>query len=91
MFFFKVARTLNRSVSAIEKLWAKFNQTGTVANRRSRPRRRVTTRRQDRLIVLSHLRDRWMTAASTTRRITGIHNRPVHEDTTTNHLLEAGI
>ena len=86
-----MARTLNRSKRAIEKLWAKFNQTGTVANRRRRPRRRVTTRRQDRYIVLSHLRDRRMTAASTARRTIGIHNRPVSDDTIINRLREAGI
>ena len=86
-----MARTLNRSKSAIERLWAKFNQTGTVANRRRRPRRRVTTRRQDRYIVLSHLRDRRMTAASTARRTNGIHNRPVRNDTITDRLREAGV
>ena len=60
-----------------------------VAHSRRRPRRRVTTRRQDRYIVLSHLHDRRMTAASTARRTT-IHNRPASNNTIANRLREAG-
>ena len=61
-----------------------------VAHRRRRPRRRVTTRRQDRYIVLSHLRDRRMTAASTARRTIGIHNRPASNNPIANRLRNAG-
>ena len=89
--FLKVARIFNRSKSVIDKLWAKYNQTGTVVNRRRRPRRRVTTRRQDRYIVLSHLRNRQLTAASTARNTIGIHNRPVSRQTIINRLREGGI
>ena len=75
----------------IDKLWAKYNQTGTVVNRRRRPRRRVTTRRQDRYIALSHLRNRQLPAASTARNAIGIHNRPVSGQTIINRLREAAI
>lgn len=88
---FQVARTLNRSLSSIQKLWAKLWQTGTVADRQRRARRRVTTRRQDRYIIRSHRRTRFATAASTARGIIGRHNRPVSGQTVRNRLRDVGL
>lgn len=56
-----------------------------------RPRGRVTTRAQDRYIVLTHLRRRFQTAASTARQTIGTHGRTVHPRTIRNRLKDVGI
>lgn len=86
-----MARTLNTSVSTIHDLWHKYNQTGSVADRHRRPKRRVTTRRQDILIVRTHERSRRLPATTTARRIVGIHNRPVSASTIRTRLRDSGL
>ncbi|KAJ8310398.1 hypothetical protein KUTeg_012263 [Tegillarca granosa] len=60
-----------------QTLRSKYRQTGSVADRPRRPRRRVTTYRQDRIITLS-------------RKI-GIHSRTVASQTVQNRLRIVGI
>lgn len=55
------------------------------------PKRRVTIRRQDRHIALSHLRDRVTTAVATSRMIIGNHQRNISAQTVRNRLREVGL
>ena len=54
-------------------------------------RPRVTTRRQDRVIRLAHLRNRYVTATKTTNNTIGNHNHHIHPKTVRNRLCEAGL
>lgn len=87
----QVARVLNRRLFAIQCLWRKYQMTGSVADLPKRPKRRVTTYRQDRHIIVSHLRDRFLPAATTARQTPGTHGRPVTPQTVRNRLREVGV
>ena len=76
---------------AIAKLNRKFIATGSVADVRRRPKRRVTTAHQDRHIRLSHLRDRELTASTTSSRTVGAHGRHISDQTVRNRLREGGL
>lgn len=58
-----------------------------------RPKRRVTTRQQDRYICtcLTHLRDRNVTASATERHTLGSHGRPLSGQTVRNRLRDGGL
>lgn len=87
----QAARNFNRRLSSIQALWSKYRQTGSVADRPRRPRRGVTTYRQDRITTLSLLHDRFLNAKMTPRRIVGIHSRTVSSQTVRNRLRIVGI
>lgn len=87
----QVARALNRHHSSIQALKQKFDATGSVADRPGMPKRRVTTQRQDRYIVVSHLRDRFRPASVTSRQIQGHNGRNITPQTVRNRLRDAGI
>ncbi|KAJ8305247.1 hypothetical protein KUTeg_017204 [Tegillarca granosa] len=72
-------------------LWSKYRQTGSVADRPRRQRRRVTTYRQDRIITLSYLRNRFLNSTMTSRRKIDIHGRTVSSQTVQNRLRIVGI
>ena len=91
MLFFQVARVFNRRHFSIETLWAKFVQTGSVADLPRRPKRRVTTPLQDIQIINDHLQDRFTTAATTARNTVGRHNRAIHPQTVRNRLRAVGM
>jgi hypothetical protein len=67
----------------------KFRLTGSVAELQRRPKRQVTRQQQDRFIVLSHLRDRFMPATKPARQTLGIHYRLVHTQTVRNRFTNA--
>ena len=91
LFFFQVARMLNRHHKSVQQLWRKFQVTGSVADIARRPKRRVTTVRQDRHIRLSHCRRRFTTATSTAHTTVGHHGRHVSPQTVINRLRESGL
>ena len=74
----------------ITSLMAKFRQTGSIQDRRRRPRHRVSTGRQDRFMILSHLRNRRLSVAETARLTIGSHGRPISSETIRERLREAG-
>jgi hypothetical protein len=84
----QVARHFHWQLTTIRNLCAKFNHTGSVRDIRRRPRSRVTTRGQERYMILSHLRDSWKSAASTTRQTNGVHGHPISSETVRNRLKE---
>ena len=86
-----MTRIFNKRQNTIRKLRAKFRATGRVADLPRRPMGRVTSRAQDRQIVLSHLRNRFLSAAATARQIVGTHARPIHPKTVRNRLKDVGL
>ena len=61
----QVAERMGCSLTMIARLVDRHNATGSVDDRQRPGRERVTTRQQDRYIVLSHLRDRFRTSVET--------------------------
>ena len=87
----QVARFFNRRLSTIQSLWEKFQTTGTVRDRPKRAKQRVTTHHQDRLIQVSHLRNRFKTTLATARETLGRYGRSVSRKTVTRRLKEVGL
>jgi len=87
----QVARRFHRHHSTIQQLIDKYRRTGSVVDIRRSPRRRVTSRRQDRHIVVSHIRNRFHTAAATARVNVGNHNRVISSQTVRNRLREVKL
>jgi len=87
----EVARVVGASVRAVRHLMNRFRQTGTVADRPRSGRPRVTTRAQDKHIVLTHLRDRFLPATSTAAITPGAHNNRISDQTVSNRLRTQGI
>ena len=68
-----------------------MRETGRLADRSRSGRSRVTSRRQDRYIVVSHMRNRRLTAVECALNIRGNHGRPINSKTVRNRLRELGI
>ena len=77
----KVARHFGVNVSTIERLVRRLQETGRLADRPRSGRPRVTSRRQDRCIVVSHMRNRRLTAVECAQNIRGNHGRPINSKT----------
>ena len=67
------ARRFGCHHSTITLLVARYQQTRTVRDRVRPGRARVTALRQDRYLLISHLRDRFLPAATSARRTVGTH------------------
>ena len=87
----QVARHFGVHVSTIERLVRRLRETGRVADRSRSGLPRVTSRRQDRVIRLTHLRNRHLTATETAVNTVGSHNRRIHPKTVRNRLREFGL
>ena len=66
-----VARAFGCSRQTINNLRIRLHQTGSVADRPQPGPRRVTSQREDRYIRCRHLRDRFVTATSTSMELLG--------------------
>jgi len=66
-----IARQFGCQHSIISLLVARYQQTGTVRDRVRPGRARVTALRQDRYLLVLHLRDRFLPAATSARRTVG--------------------
>ena len=69
-----IARNFLVSKSTITCLYQRLRQTGMTNDRPRSGRPRVTTRRQDRYMCLSHLRNLFHTAVETAQVTPGMHN-----------------
>ena len=78
-----VSRAFGCHINRIIRWRQRFQQTGGVADRRRPGRPRVTTRRTDRFITLTHLRRRFQTAASSARQY------GISKQTVLRHLRQA--
>lgn len=72
-----IAGKVGCSSRAIRYLRSRFHQTGCTDDRKRSGRPRVTTVRQDRYIINTHLRNRFQTATSTAASITGSHEKKI--------------
>ena len=86
-----VARHLGCTQGTISNLVRRFRQSGSVDDRSRSGRPRVTTVRQDRYIVLQHLRNRFHPASRTASTTIGTHRRPVSATTIRRRLRESGL
>lgn len=84
------ARRLNCCPSTITRLLQRFQNTGSVRDRPRTGQPRVTTPAQDRHIVLSHLRNRFLPAAETARATMGTRGN-VAPVTVRRRLRTAGL
>ena len=86
-----VGRRFAVNVSTVSRLNRKFIVTDSTKYRPRSGHRRVTIRRQNNLIRLRHLRDRYRTAVSTAATVVGRHHRRIHPRTVQRRLKEHGI
>lgn len=84
-----VARQFNVVRSTISRLWRRFQETGSVADRPRSGRPRVTTPAEDRFIRLRHLRNRLASASSTVQSMSAA--RRISDQTVRNRLHDAGL
>ena len=89
MSYHAVARRVNCAHSTIiMRLVERQNLTGSV----ERPgRQRVTSRQQDRHIILTHLRDRFRTLIRTARETAGLTNQLISASTVRRRLREREV
>ena len=73
------------------KLAVRNATTGSVSDRKRPGRQKVTSQRQDRNIVLSHLRNRLRTAVKTAQETVGINNQRISASTVRRRLRERDI
>ena len=83
----QVARAFGVHVSTIYRLTDRFLQNNNVVDRPRSGRPRVTSQRQDRNIVRTRMRDRFLPATTTARKTVGTHNRPVSDTTVRRRLI----
>ena len=83
----QVARAFGVHVSTIYSLTDRFLQNNNVVDHPRSGRPRVTSQRQDRNIVRTHMRDRFLPATTTARQTVGTHNRPVSHTTVWRRLI----
>ena len=83
----EVARHFNCHRATIHKLKSRVQMTGTVRDLPRSGRPRVTSAADDRRIVITHLRDRFKTVASTARE----WNNDISEKTVSRRLKSVGL
>ena len=83
----QVARAFGVHVSTIYWITDRFLQNNNVVDRPRSGRPRVTSQRQNRNIVRTHMRDRFLPATTTARQTVGTHNRPVSDTTVRRRLI----
>ena len=86
-----IARNFQVSRSTITHSYQRLRQAGTTKDRPRSGRPRVTSRRQDRYMRLTHLRNRFRTAVETALVTPGTHNNRISPDTVRNRLREFGL
>ena len=84
----EVARILGVHRSTVSRLQRRPQDTEFTTDKRRSGRPRVTTQRQDRHIVLSHLRNRFLSA---TQAATEIRGGRISDQTVRNRLKERGL
>ena len=86
----QAARQLNCYPSTVSRLLERVQQTGSTRDRPRTGQPRVTTPAQDRHIVLSHLRNRFLPAAETARATLGTREN-IAPVTARRRLSDAGL
>ena len=91
MSYREVARRMNCSHQTISRLVERHTVTGSVDDRPRLGRQRVTSARDDRQIVLSHLRDRFKTASQAARELNTFNNQRVSRQTVSQRPRERDV
>ena len=86
-----VAQHFNVHPSTVSRLRRRYQVTGRVEDRPRPGVQRVTTGRQDRYIVMQHLRRRFQTAVQTANNTIGSRGRSISSRTVRRRLAAAGI
>ena len=86
-----VAADIGCHVSSICRLLERHCITEDVSDRLRSGRPRVTPVRQDRFIRLTHLRNKFQSAAATSRQTRGLKNRRISVGTLRHRLRNAGL
>jgi len=89
--FQDVAVEFGVNKSTISRLHRRYTETGSVDDRPRPGQPRVTTVRQDRVIRLSHLRNRFLNATVTARNTAGRKRPTISARTVRRRLLDAGL
>ena len=79
-----LAQQFRRHIRMIGRLKNHFRQTGTKSDRPRQWHHRVTTRRQDRYIWTTHLRNRFRSVTAAARTIQGAHFPRISTQTQSN-------
>ena len=87
----EVATALGVHQTTVHRLQGRLAQFGNINDRPRSGRPRVTTARQDRLMRLTHLRNRTRTAVESAITMPGTHNHRTSAQTVCNRLREFGI
>ena len=91
MSYHDLARPMNCEHSSIVRLVERYTVTGSVKDRVRHARQRVTTVREDRQIVPSHLRDRFKTVTQTARELGRYNHQHISRQTVSRRLCEHGV
>ena len=86
-----IARNFQASRSTITHLYQHLRQMGMTNDRPRSGRPRVTSRRQDQYMFLTHLCNWFQTAVATALATSGNHNNQISPDTVRNRLQEFGL
>ena len=89
--FREVARRMGCSHQTIMNFVERNAATGSVSDRHRPGCLKVTSQRQDRNIVLSHLRNHFRTAVKTAQETVGIHNQRISASTVRRSFRERDI
>lgn len=87
----QVAQAMNVSQSVIQRLWAKYLETGSVSRRPGSGRLRATSAQNDRAMVLMAKRRRFDSAVTLNRDFARVTNVTVSVQTYRNRLHEANL
>lgn len=85
------ARTVGVSLSTVQRVLQRFQETGMNIRRPGNGRPRCTTVREDRFIVSTMLRNRHLTAVQVRNSLQEVHHNNVSSDTILRRLREADI
>ena len=86
-----VAADFGCHVSTMYRLLERHRITGDASDRRHSGRPRVTSVRQERFKWLTHIRNRFQSAAATSRQTRSLNNRRISVYTVRRHLRNAGL
>ena len=87
----KIARTLQLSVTTVAKTVKRFEQTGTLEDRKRSGRPRVTSKSDNKFIRVTSLRNRRLTAPEIQAQLNATRSTDVSTSTVQRRLRDAGL
>eukprot|EP00795_Rhopilema_esculentum_P006592 gene6592-12133_t len=87
----KIALKLKVARITVQQIIKKHKETGSVEDRKGRGRKRITTSREDRLIVKQSLKDRRKTSRILANELKDAHDIKVSSRTVRRRLVDSGL